>query len=128
MTCAHCKKEVEHGIANSRHVLRDGTISTSWWCRPCVNERTKRRYHENKRRGSALIYTSIARQPEKQRARANLAYHIKSGHIVRPEQCERCGTKGKPHGHHPDYTKPLEVMWLCRGCHADVHRELREKA
>jgi hypothetical protein len=39
---------------------------------------------------------------------------------LKPQPCEQCGSK-KSHGHHDDYTKPLEVRWLCIGCHAQKH-------
>ena len=48
---------------------------------------------------------------------------IKSGKIKR-QPCEICGDK-KSDGHHPDYKNPLEVIWLCRIHHAELHRTLR---
>jgi hypothetical protein len=42
---------------------------------------------------------------------------------VRPDRCSKCKVKCKPHGHHPDYSKPLEVVWLCPGCHNLENRE-----
>lgn len=47
-----------------------------------------------------------------------------NGTVKRPLRCERCNSKGKIHGHHDDYTKPLDVMWLCPICHSARHREL----
>ncbi len=44
-----------------------------------------------------------------------------------PQPCERCGSP-KVHGHHEDYSKPLEVMWLCTKHHGERHRELRRAA
>jgi hypothetical protein len=39
-----------------------------------------------------------------------------------PEPCNVCGETESVQGHHDDYTRPLEVRWLCRRCHAAVHR------
>ena len=60
---------------------------------------------ENKKAGYS-IYTSA----------------LRSGALNRPSECSVCGKKCKPHGHHTDYSKPLDVKWLCRKCHADAHR------
>jgi hypothetical protein len=45
---------------------------------------------------------------------------IRSGELMRPHQCEICGNS-KPDAHHSDYSKPLEVVWLCRSCHQRLH-------
>lgn len=46
-----------------------------------------------------------------------------SGQLVRPERCEQCPSSEDLHAHHDDYSKPLEVRWLCRDCHKRWHRE-----
>lgn len=35
----------------------------------------------------------------------------------------RCGTDKNVHGHHHDYSKPLDVEWLCSTCHGIEHRK-----
>ena len=56
-----------------------------------------------------------------------VALALKSGELVRPSTCSRCGKGGVIEGHHTLYEKPLEVVWLCRSCHRRLHRELRAK-
>jgi hypothetical protein len=44
---------------------------------------------------------------------------VRSGRLVR-KPCEVCG-EPKSEGHHEDYHKPLEVVWLCRRHHKLAH-------
>lgn len=37
------------------------------------------------------------------------------------EPCQICHATGRTHGHHPDPSKPLEVIWLCALHHKHVH-------
>lgn len=61
---------------------------------------------------------------DRHRARAILSKTIATGVIQRPLLCSRCGIE-EPHlnAHHSDYTKPLEVDWLCLICHKAHHRK-----
>lgn len=47
---------------------------------------------------------------------------VRDGRIDKPKTCSKCNASGKIHGHHYDYTKPLEVVWVCKDCHQWIHR------
>lgn len=56
-------------------------------------------------------------------ARAEIARALRCGRLVRPQACQDCGREGgRIEGHHLDYARPLEVIWLCRSCHVKCHR------
>jgi ribosomal protein S27AE len=57
----------------------------------------------------------------KERTRIATRKAIKDGKLTKPLLCGECGTSGKIHAHHDDYTKPLEVRWLCKKCHDAAH-------
>jgi hypothetical protein len=59
--------------------------------------------------------------PEKRAAHLLLQYAIRRKEISK-KPCEICGNV-KAHGHHEDYSKPLEVIWLCSKHHAEHHRK-----
>jgi hypothetical protein len=55
---------------------------------------------------------------------------LKSSSLMpRPDQgtcspCKNCGSVIGVHAHHDDYSKPLDVMWLCPLHHKERHKEL----
>lgn len=55
--------------------------------------------------------------PERTAANKALRYAVRTGRVNKPDRCSECGLEGKTHGHHDDYRKPLEVVWLCARCH-----------
>jgi hypothetical protein len=50
---------------------------------------------------------------------------VMRGALVRPLACPQCGSRRKIEAHHADYDKPLDVIWLCKRCHAKLHVALR---
>ena len=66
-----------------------------------------------------------AKYPEKQKAVRALTYAVAAGKTGKPVHCEICASTDRIHGHHHDYSKPLDVWWLCDHCHKLLHRLIR---
>jgi uncharacterized OB-fold protein len=60
------------------------------------------------------------RNPDKIKAQSSIANAVRDGKILR-KPCEKCGNPVSQ-AHHPDYSKPLEVVWLCVKHHREIHR------
>lgn len=56
----------------------------------------------------------IQRNPEKRKAHHAVSNAIRDGKLKR-QLCEVCGKKAQ--AHHDDYSKPLQVRWLCTHHH-----------
>lgn len=63
-----------------------------------------------------------SRNPKARWAHMALASALKRGLIER-EPCKVCGARGTD-GHHPDYDRPMYVIWLCRRHHIAEHQRL----
>lgn len=57
----------------------------------------------------------------KVRARKALNHAVAAGRVV-AQPCEACAAQ-KAQAHHDDYSKPLEVRWLCAPCHSKLHNQ-----
>ncbi len=62
--------------------------------------------------------------PEKHEARKIMTAAVRSKKIIKPKSCTMCNTEvNRIEGHHEDYLKPLEIIWLCCKCHRSLHRK-----
>jgi len=58
------------------------------------------------------------------KAHAEVGRAVRSGRLIKGP-CQVCGSTVRIEGHHDDYSKPLEVIWLCRPHHGQRHVELK---
>ena len=65
---------------------------------------------------------ALNKYPQKFKARSLTKYAIKTG-LLKRMPCVVCNNIFKIHAHHEDYSKPLEVVWLCVKHHAQRHRK-----
>lgn len=80
------------------------------------------------RRASAKKW--CVNNPEKATAHKIVHNALRTGRLKRPTACTQCGIVPLPardgrsglHAHHEDYSKPLDVTWLCSFCHAKERR------
>ncbi|KKL93303.1 hypothetical protein LCGC14_1876020 [marine sediment metagenome] len=63
--------------------------------------------------------------PEKAKAHSAVNYAIATGRLVRPLICESCNKRRFVEAHHENYSKPLDVEWLCTKCHSEVCKKVR---
>lgn len=61
------------------------------------------------------------RNPIARKCQMAVGTAIRDGRLVKGV-CEVCGSTSKIHGHHDDYSKPLDVRWLCPKHHAEWHK------
>lgn len=117
-----CKTCAKTDVANRISILQG---DPEW----VAQERARCREKARKAREAGQItYSSpkhaalwAARNPHKRYAQSAAYYALKSGRIQRKTSCEHCGYAGKLQMHHPDYSKPLEVVFLCTKCHGKAH-------
>lgn len=100
--CSRCGKPRDSEIYSSKRQYP--------YCKSC-----KAAYTREWRKGRPL--TPTQRIKDKVRSTAGVA--LRRGKITR-KPCQKCGSE-KSQMHHHDYSKPLEVEWLCRPCHLWEH-------
>ena len=90
-----------------------------------ARRRAQRKYSKTEKGRATEKRHAVKRQARIKSLGRDKVYYLKR-HSLKPEPCERCGDD-KSQAHHEDYSKPLDVMWLCSQCHADRHKEIRDE-
>jgi hypothetical protein len=78
-----------------------------------IAQKRKQDYYLIQRRKYAYKYKK--KYPEKDKA------HKLSKNISKLSYCERCFSNKNLEKHHPNYSKPLEIITLCKRCHTEEH-------
>ncbi len=95
-----------------------------FYVRAHKGSRGKAKYWENPEQAREAMRLRRKNDPHV-RVREKLAGAVRHGRIKKPTICSKCLRElGKRfiQAHHKDYTKPLEVLWLCASCHGLEHR------
>tara|TARA_R110000803_G_scaffold37320_2_gene80370 strand:- start:648 stop:1076 length:429 start_codon:yes stop_codon:yes gene_type:complete len=131
-----CKRCHESKPLDQFHKLRSAADGLNYKCKDCwcqevrkyrrendsVREHGRAREREPERRAKVNEAVNLWKKnnPEKAAASRAVRSAIKKGEMER-KPCEECGATRNIHGHHDDYSKPLDVRWLCALHHKRHH-------
>lgn len=123
--CTKCGADKELAMFFNHPKGRNGKTAQ---CKDCVRKKNMAYFKTDK--GKEVQKAAAAKQrrlsPLKKKARQAVNNAITAGKIDKPALCSDCGVGDcRIEGHHDDYSSPLSVRWLCRGCHETVHRLLK---
>lgn len=127
--CSQCGIEKSDSEFYKSKNNRDGLQSE---CKECHNSymteyRKNTKYKECQRRWiKSDKYKEYRKKDiDKSSARYALSNSVLSGK-VKKEPCKVCGDVNSQ-AHHPDYNKPLDVIWLCHKHHVELHKKLKKE-
>jgi len=120
-----CEQVRAYRAANLERV-REYDRARSWEPHRIAARNGYARTERGKERMAAGSKEWAMRNPERRKAHILIGNALRGGKVIRMP-CQVCGD-AKTHAHHDDYTKPLEVRWLCAPCHTAHHKEMREQS
>ena len=135
-TCFKCLRQLPRSEFYAHPQMGDGLLGK---CKDCTKADVSRNYRQNRerfaeyeraraleadRKARKIEYQRRSRKenPEKWSARAAVARAVRAGAVVRLP-CVICGNP-KSQAHHEDYSRPLDVTWLCFKHHREAHGQV----
>lgn len=134
-TCKKCGESLPIEDFYKHKMMGDGYLS---FCKTCVKQRVAAHREANlervreydRQRASDPRRVAAVKQYEKRWNSANpdaklahgrVSYAVRRGVLDKPDCCPRCGSVRAIVAHHQDYSRPLDVEWLCQACHVQLH-------
>jgi len=136
--CNKCHVEKEEKNFPKRYSPRSGYETT---CNECKNIKRRENYKKNPEKylakskewflkNRARKKVKIFKSEEhkfKSIARGVVNNAIRLGKIKKGLNCQFCNIMEDLEAHHSDYSKPLEIVWLCVKCHRSLHKSLNRR-
>ena len=132
--CFKCKAVLPLSEFYKHPMMADGHLGKCKACtkRDVIANRTAKvayyRTYDRKRHKEVAERREAHRQrsrefgkkhPEKRRAHTAVHNALRDGKLKR-QPCSKCGAR-TAQAHHEDYSRPLDVTWLCFECHRKEH-------
>lgn len=129
--CFKCQRELPLSDFYKHKGMADGHLNK---CKSCTKKDSTENRNENidryrkydrergNRQKSGYLSGYRKKYPNKWKAVCLVNNAIQSGKLFN-EPCEACGLEYGVHAHHDDYSKPLNVRWLCPAHHKQWHRD-----
>ena len=127
--CTKCKRTLPVPMFSA---AKKGVYGTRSVCKEC-SARYIREYRE-KNLQRIQDYENARHRVRKKRKKPFRKEHVvvnkavRSSEIIKPLFCTRCWNVGVLHGHHTDYARALDVIWLCPKCHGMEHGKRKIEA
>ena len=119
--CSVCRKVLLLSEFPRDTTNKSGFKTVCRFCYRLIAKNSYYRHLENNRKMKVISNKKALKlYPEKVNARKLLRYAIRLG-LLKQRPCAICGSV-KSQGHHEDYSKPLEVIWLCQLHHSEKHK------
>lgn len=128
-----CPRGVNHRTFRRQDFYPNGSQQTGHLCRKCDDVHRRERRAANPQAARAIYRRYYARHRTK-KLKYMHDYYLANKHkftahtlvfvalrkgTLKKSPCARCGSE-KVEGHHPDYSHPLEVVWLCHFHHMEL--------
>jgi hypothetical protein len=140
--CKKCNRILPLEEFYKHRYTKDGYLN---FCKECVKARISKHREQNIERIRAydrergkLPHRIEQNRQETQKRRQETGYGkihtmlnraVINGECAKSNICQVCGYKSERlEGHHFDYSKPLDVIWLCPSCHRQYHTGKSERA
>jgi hypothetical protein len=129
--CKSCKIEYQAKRSTIPEVREREKVSSRQWATTDKGRESHRKFQnsekgrESKARWKRDHPDLVARYNDVSRSRFpdKISARYTAGKKVPLQSCVICNTTEGIHRHHNDYTKPLEVVFLCSKHHGEIHRK-----
>lgn len=119
--CTKCgvEKDLEEDFYDGRRQCKKclSAYARKW------NRENKDRIKVDKKRALEIQKRYRARHGDRIAAREVAKNALAKGLLEKPYCCESCGKERVLEMHHEDYSKPLDVEFICKRCHSLRHRK-----
>lgn len=135
-TCFKCKIEQPLSDFYKHSRMADGHLNK---CKKCTKsdahqhrygefrekvlayDRVRAKTPERKDAAQKIYERWSAQNPERRAAQHTLGNAVRDKKVIKWPVCELPECDKKPEAHHPNYSAPLSVVWLCPAHHKQAH-------